>query len=188
MKIDPAMKYTLFVLFLIVYGAGVFLLTRGYYKTEAPPPPVQTAAPQFPTGIFRDMPRDIPISNLQIQKAGNNPGLLTQLGKSYFGLGQYSQAIQAYEKVLSLNPRDVDIYNDLGLALHYTGRSTEAIRKLRRGTEVDPTYQRIWLSLGFVLVSSNSVGEAKVALNKAWNMEPESGVGQEAKRMLDQLP
>ena len=103
MKIDPAMKYTLFILFLIIYGAGVFLLTRGYYKTEAPPRPVQTVAPQFPTGIFRDMPRDIPISNLQIQKAGNNPGLLTQLGKSYFGLGQYSQAIQAYEKVLSLN-------------------------------------------------------------------------------------
>jgi tetratricopeptide (TPR) repeat protein len=188
MKIDSAEKATLFVVFLIVYGAVVFLLTRGYYKTEAPPSTVQTAAPQFPAGLFGGMPRDIPTSNLEIQKAGNDPVLLAQVGNAYFGLGQYSQAIQAYEKFLTLNPREVDIYNDLGLALHYTGRSTEAIRKLRQGTEVGPTYQRIWLSLGFVLASTNSVAEARVALNKARNMDSGSKVGQEAKRMLDQLP
>ncbi len=74
MKIDPAMKYTLFVLFLIVYGAGVFLLTRGYYKTETPPPPGPDGCSSVPD---RHLPRHAS-GHTDLQpadpKSGQQPG------------------------------------------------------------------------------------------------------------------
>jgi Flp pilus assembly protein TadD len=81
----------------------------------------------------------------------------------------------------------VDTYNDLGLAQHYSGKSDNAIETLTRGTQVVPSYQRIWLSLGFVLVSTGREFEAKPALKKAVEIAPDSTVGKEAQRILGLL-
>lgn len=117
----------------------------------------------------------------------DDPQSLAGLGDRYFENGRYQEAIAAYEKVLKLNPNDVDTYNDIGLAYHYTGRSDIAVEKLKKGTEVVPSYQRIWLSLGFVLFSQGRNEEAKPALQKAFELDPGSTVGLEAKNMLDSI-
>ena len=46
----------------------------------------------------------------------DDPQALAQLGDNYFESGNYGQAIEIYKKVLVLNPKDIDTYNDLGLA------------------------------------------------------------------------
>jgi len=50
-----------------------------------------------------------------------------------------------------------------------------------------PSYQRIWISLGFVLSSAGNNTEAKTALSKAVELGPDTPVGIEAKRMLGQI-
>ncbi len=117
----------------------------------------------------------------------NDPNSLATLGDQYFESNQYAQAIEIYEKVIKLNPNDVDTYNDLGLAYFYTGKSNIAVDRLKRGTEVVPSYQRVWLSLGFILMTEGRKGEAKPVLQRALELDPESTVGREAKKMLQQI-
>ena len=123
----------------------------------------------------------------QVGKLPDDPVALAHLGDEYFERQQFELAIEAYQKAIKLAPDDVDTLNDLGLALYYRGRSAEAADILRKGTEVDPSFQRVWLSLGFVLTAMGRNDEARPILEKAAALDPASPVGQEAKRMADQL-
>ncbi len=123
----------------------------------------------------------------KLQNLPEDPAALAKMGDEYFEKNMFGPAIEIYEKALKLNPNDIDTYNDLGLAYHYTGQSATAIERLRKGTEVMPSYQRIWLSLGYILLSSDRKDEARPVLKKAMELAPESTVGVEAKRMLDSM-
>ncbi len=114
----------------------------------------------------------------------NDPQSLALLGDKYFENSNFPQAIEIYKKVLELNPDDIDTYNDLGLAYHYVRKSDLAAETLKKGIEKMPTFQRIRLSLGFVLMSADKNEEAKLVLKEAAELEPGSEIGQEATRML----
>jgi tetratricopeptide (TPR) repeat protein len=182
-------KWTMIILFMIVGGFIIFALTRSYYKTEKPAGERPERAPV--TGPLVEEPKTkseirteqvVPLEQLRVDTG--NPESLALLGDKYFENNRFEQAIIIYERVLELNPKDVDTYNDLGLALHYTGRSDVAIETLKKGIKVMPSYQRIWLSLGFVLTSTKKNEEAKTALKKAIELDPNTEMGQEAKRIL----
>ena len=85
------------------------------------------------------------------------------------------------------DPQNVDTLNNLGLTLHYIGRSDEALSRLNEGTAADPGYQRIWLTLGFVNSSVGNSEAARDALTKAVELNPDNDVGRSAAGMLAQL-
>ena len=145
------------------------------YSTEDPIP--------VPTGVLQSQYQENRLRELLAQNP-DNPTLLAKLGDMYFERAEYFQAVQEYEKVLKLAPEDIDTYNDLGLSYFYIGRPEDAIRSLNKGIEKDPSFQRIWLSLGFVQASNRNMEEAREALEKAIDIDPASGVGLEAQRML----
>ncbi len=126
-------------------------------------------------------------SALQSGKLPDDAGSLAMLGEKYFQENRFMKAIEMFERVIKLDPDNVDAYNDLGLAYHYTGRSDIAVDRLRMGAVVGPSYQRIWLSLGFVLMAQGKTEDATLALQKAVELDPDSGAGREAKSMLDGL-
>lgn len=137
-----------------------------------------------------------PIIDMNIEKGGvmdrldidaKSPEDLALMGDKYFESGNYIQAIALYRKVLALNPKDVDTYNDLGLSLHYTNQSNEAVDILRQGAQLNPNYQNIWLSLGFVLTQTGRNDEAKIALQHTQKINPASPQGQEAAKLLEYL-
>jgi Flp pilus assembly protein TadD len=127
----------------------------------------------------------LPVEELGVDTS--DPQSLAHLGDQYFESSNYKQAIEIYKKVLEDNPSDVDTYNDLGLAYHYTGNSGLAEEALIKGIEVAPEFQRIWLSLGYVLSSAGKSEEASAALQITVNMGSDNEIGQEAIRMLGQL-
>lgn len=169
-------------LFLFVLIASFLALTISCSKPEKPaeksPESAMTPGPIVDTGLAKSG------SFRKELESTNDPEQLAHLGDKYFESNRYGEAIEAYEKSLKLNPKDADVYNDLGLALHYTARSEKAIEILRKGTEVNPSLQRVWLSLGFVLAATGKGEEAKPALNKAISLDPNSTQGVEAKRLL----
>ncbi len=185
MSSESYKKRIIITLFLIVFGTGIFALTRSYYKTEKPAD--ESLKRTFVPGpiIDSDIKKRLPLE--QDRKGSESPESLARLGDKYFENNRFEQAIEIYENVLRLNPDDVDTYNDMGLALYYTGKSDIAIETLRKGTKVMPSFQRMWLSLGFVLSSTGNNEEAKSALKKAIDISPHSDVGREAKRMLGKI-
>jgi tetratricopeptide (TPR) repeat protein len=176
----PLDRYKKWILIVIVaVAAGIViagLVTSPSYKTEEPAHKSRDMTPPSLDPLMdRDFDRVIPVEELEV------------VGDKYFENRRFAQAIEIYEKVLELNPDDVDTYNDLGLAYHYTGKSSIAVDILKKGARIIPSYQRIWLSLGFILMSVGNNEEAKSALKEAVDLNPETDVGQEAKRMLGLL-
>jgi len=53
---------------------------------------------------------------------------------------------------------------------------------------VDPTYQRIWLTLGFVNSQMGNTAEARTALGTAVQLGADTDVGKSAAKMLADLP
>ena len=125
--------------------------------------------------------------NQEFAPEENDPQKMAFRGDQYFEDKQYGQAIELYLKVIQLDPKDVDTYNDLGLSYYYTGNPELAVNTLRKGTKINPRFQRIWLSLGFVLGSTGNIEDAKSALKKAADLNPNNDVGQEAMRILKQI-
>ncbi len=141
----------------------------------------QSAGPLVDTNTNKIMPLE------ELGADQKDPNSLSLLGDKYFEGGNFNQAIEIYKRVLELNPNDVDTYNDIGLAYMYTKRPELAVDSLQKGIEVMPSFQRIRLSLGFVLMASGRNEEAKTALEAAAALDPNSTVGREAKRMADTI-
>jgi Flp pilus assembly protein TadD len=109
---------------------------------------------------------------------------LAVLAEGHFNAHRYIEAIQAYRKMLILDPADAAVYTDLGLALHYSGKPDEAIAALKKATTLRPKEQRTWLSYGFVLMSNGKEKPARAALEKTIALGPSTAQGIEAKGML----
>jgi len=169
--------------FLIVYGAVVFAATRAYYQER--PLVVRSAAPAVPaTGGSR--PFVMPQPRLPVALA-DDPAALSDQADDLFTQKRFGEAITAYRKLLELAPDNADTFNDLGLALHYAGRSAEALQVLEQGAVRDAGFQRIWLTLGFVRLQLGRVDEARTAFETCLRIDPESPIAVEARRFLDRL-
>jgi len=159
-----------FALFELAFGTVVFLATRNHYM----PMPVRPAA---------ERPAAMPAV-----PAWPGDATLAQQADQYFADRQYDRAAELYARLLTLAPDNAEVYNNLGLTLHYTGRSTEALAKLSEGIAVDPTNQRIWLTTGFVNAQLGNIEDARTALSNALFMNPDNDVGRSAATMLEGLP
>ncbi len=195
-KLSP-IQWIILAVFLGFYGFAVFALTRDHYLRN--PSPVAAAAPAFqsPHGLPPKTGQQ-PRTWIQdaMQPGGNavpaatmetNQLLLDQNADDLFAQKRYAEAIPLYRRVIELDPEDLDAYNDLGLALHYSGQSQQGLELLRAGTVKDPDFQRIWLTLGFVSAQAGDEATAQPALEKARDLDPDNSIGQEATRMLELL-
>lgn len=114
-----------------------------------------------------------------------NPEVLWRLGDAYFDAKQFNESVKHYKKVLEVKPGEADLYNDLGLSLHYLGNSAEAVKYLDEGIKKNPYHQRIWLTKGFILAyGMGDLEGAKVAWEKANALNPESQIGKAASEYL----
>lgn len=62
-------------------------------------------------------------------------------------LGRTTDAIQAYEKALRLNPNDAKAWNNLGVAYASTGRRSELAAIYDRLKRLDPTQAERFFNL-----------------------------------------
>ena len=179
------------IAFQIVFGLSIFTITRQYYiqdlvDTGAAPSGTEQASIAMPS---QSASMNISLSNLTtFTPSPTDPVEIARLANEYFSLNQYDRAAEMYQQLLTLNPSNVDIYNNLGITLHYLGKSTEAIDKLNEGATLDPTYQRIWLTLGFVNTQLGNLEQARSALETAVKIGTDNDVGRSAEQMLAELP
>ena len=177
------------VAFLAFYGFAVFALTRDYYIRHpaglAAVPAVPAAS--HPAGQARPRAGAPTLGNessIPASVSGTNPVLLSQQANELFSQGRYAEAIPIYRRILALAADDLDAHNDLGLALHYTGQTAEALAILAQGTSKGPEFQRIWLTYGYVQSQAGEGEGAVAALTRARDLGPDTGIGQEAARLL----
>lgn len=179
--------WVLLGIFQVLFGFAVFAITRDYYQAETLAPGNSVESGMAAGGGFSS------IDPALLDSLGNDtafpqdPDDILRRANEYFANRQYAKAAGLYEKLLTYDVNNVDTLNNLGLTLHYIGRSDEALRRLNEGVAVDPDYQRIWLTLGFVNSATGNAEAAREALSTAVGMDPDSDIGRSASRMLKEL-
>jgi tetratricopeptide (TPR) repeat protein len=184
-------------IFQVAFGLTVFALTRHYYLASAPPAPLpawalgvgttlpgaaQTAAP-FALAPPLSLP---PVATAA--PASDDPAAISQRADAAFTSGNYAEADALYSQLLALDPQNVELYNNLGLTLHYLGKSDEALAKLAAGLKIDPKHQRSWLTTGFVNLRLGNAADARAALTKARDVGDDNQIRESAEKMLAGLP
>lgn len=184
--------WVLFVVFQVFFGLAVFAITREYYSQEPQPVPahpwnVEQSAPTWSQGLTASEIARL-TSPARDMTDISDPVEIYRQANEYFVNKQYQQAAQLYERLLEFSPNDAEIYNNLGITLHYLGRSDEALRRLNEGIAVDEQHQRIWLTLGFVSAQLGFTERAREALTNAVEIGDNESIRQSATKMLEALP
>ena len=64
--------------------------------------------------------------------------MLVKEGKKQLEDGEYSNALNSFQKAISFNEGDPDLWNLKGIALRSLGRYNEAIECFNKSLEIDP--------------------------------------------------
>ncbi len=184
-------QWLLLVAFQLLFGATVFAITRAYYLYQPTPIPVtqapkaQSATPGSRlTALARSWVENVVPGEMHTIE---DPVRLTKLGDRLFEQQKYGRAVTAYERAVRFNPQNAKSYNNLGLTLLYLGQTERAVQVLLNGIGRDPNFQRIQLTMGFVQAQLGNFEAAETALHRAVELNPDSTVGVEAQKILDQI-
>jgi tetratricopeptide (TPR) repeat protein len=181
------------VVFQAAFGLTVFAITRHYYLASTPPAPL----PSWALGVGATLPSTAPFALAPpvslppfaaAAPASDDPVAVSQRADTAFTNGNYAEAEALYRQLLALDPQNVELYNNLGLTLHYLDRSNEALQKLAAGLTIDPKHQRSWLTTGFVNLRLGNAAEARAALTKARDVGDDQQIRESAQKMLAGLP
>ena len=92
------------------------------------------------------------------------------LGGNYKNLGQYEDAIEAYQKAVSLDASKAFYFHHLGLVYAAVGRYEEAVNAFEKVIEVDPNHSLAHATLGGYYRKNGNEALAKEHIEKARNL------------------
>lgn len=150
-------------------------------QDEKAVPASQSSGPTLNTAAIAEM-------KAALDAKPGDADLIIRIGDEYFEARYFPEAFDYYKKALPMRPDNPDLYNEIGLTLHYMGRSAEAIGYINDGIKKNPYHQRILLTKGFILFYG--LGDrtaAKDAWKKAKAINPDSQIGRAAAEFLDKF-
>ena len=86
----------------------------------------------------------------QLKTNPNDFDTLVKLGNIYYDGQTYPQAIEYYEKALSIQPDNADVRTDMGTAYWYTGNPDKAIANFEKALAIRPNHPGTLFNLGIV--------------------------------------
>lgn len=92
-------------------------------------------------------------------------------GDQYLKQQLYSQALQAYEEALQIDPRNFYAWNGKGTALYNQANYRRAFEAYQRATEIDPSNAVVWVSAGLVLHRMQRYQQALVHFERALHID-----------------
>ncbi len=105
------------------------------------------------------------------------------LGDAYYGLGQtqtgddrtksFDAALEAYKQVLTINPNEAAIYNQMGNIYGAEKKNPEAMEALNKAAQLDPAMaSKAYYNMGANMVNGGQPGQAAEYFKKATDADP----------------
>lgn len=92
-------------------------------------------------------------------------------------LGKYSEAIQAFDKAIEINPKYEAAWYLKGAALNKWDMYNEAIQAYNKVIEIDPRNESAWRGIGITLGNLGKYDEAVQAFDRAIDINPGNAAG-----------
>ena len=106
------------------------------------------------------------------QKAIDRTQQLYEEAKAEEAAGNTDRAIQKYEEIIRHNPPQAFAYNNLGRLYYQQGRLRDAIKPLKRASELDPKLEPPRALLGFALFQLDDFKGAEREFKTAAELDP----------------
>ena len=95
------------------------------------------------------------------------------IGASNKGLGKLDEAIEAFNKALSIKPDYAEAYYNMGVILKKQGKLDEAIEAFNKALSIKPDYAEAYYNMGNALKNQGKLKEAIEAYNNAISIKPD---------------
>ena len=99
--------------------------------------------------------------------------LYREIGVVYFRMGQYNDAINAWQTGLRYAPNDASLSNNLSIVLMQSGRYDEAAAQAQTALAMDPRMPQALNTMGQVYMSKQDFNKAIECFLKALESEPD---------------
>lgn len=97
------------------------------------------------------------------------------LGQTLANLGDYDDAIRAFERAVRLDSKNPDIWVDLGAAYLRTDELSRGKSALRRALDLEPFHALAYYNLGLALQEDGRYEDALESFEKALLLDPKLG-------------
>jgi|SRR6056297_779205 len=118
---------------------------------------------------------DAHIRELQgvLKEDPDNPQAWIELGNAFFDLDRFGDAINAYEKSLSIQPDNPHVLTDLGVMYRRNKESEKALEAFSRAVAVQPGFESAWFNKGIVYMHDlNDISKAIEAWEQLLKVNP----------------
>ncbi len=109
----------------------------------------------------------------QAEQNPKDPGAALKVANYLYDQRQYDKSIEWYQRVLALDPKNVNARTDMGTAYFYTGRAQDALQEYRQSLQIDPKHEPTLLNTIIVnLEGTHDVAAAQVAWEQLRKVNP----------------
>lgn len=103
----------------------------------------------------------------------DNPQAWVELGNAFFDLDRFGDAINAYEKALSIQPDNPHVLTDLGVMYQRNNEPEKALEVFNKAIAVQPDFETPWFNKGIVYMHDlNDIPKAIEAWEQLVKVNP----------------
>ena len=95
------------------------------------------------------------------------------IGIANQGIGNFNEAVVAYEKAISFQPKNPDANYNLGIIYQEQSKSKKAEEEYKKCVDADPSYAEAYNNLGIILTDQGRYDEAIENYNKCISIAPD---------------
>jgi tetratricopeptide (TPR) repeat protein len=121
----------------------------------------------------RDAQSNVALGEARVRENPDSAEYRAFLGKSYFEVGRYADALSHLEAAVRLDPKGAGAQADLGSALLAQNRVPEALAHLQRAAALAPRDETIQFNLGNALARASRPSDAAAAYERALALNAE---------------
>lgn len=108
----------------------------------------------------------------QMNESQLNESEWFNVGLTLYNQERFNDSLQAFNKVIEINPQNAYAWNFRGADLGLLGKNNEAIASFGRATEINSSYAEPWYNIGRMYDSEGDLDSAIKAYNRATEINP----------------
>ena len=106
------------------------------------------------------------------KKAILNSDVANNMGILYYKVGDYEKALSMFEMAVKLDPRLANAYFNMGVIQGSLGKYQQAIDNLKRSIKYDAYHAQTYYNLGLIYEKNRDKKNARIHFSKAYQLDP----------------